>query len=53
LQKGQRKPKHPHACPLVDEVFGGAIEDATVIEDIYRVIAKYFRGGVLHDEYPN
>lgn len=25
---------------VVDEVFGGAIEDATVIEDIYRVIAR-------------
>lgn len=26
---------------IVDEVFGGAIEDASVIEDIYRVIAQY------------
>lgn len=25
---------------IVDEVFDGAIEDATVIEDIYRVIAR-------------
>lgn len=25
---------------VVDEVFDGAIEDATVIEDIYRVIAR-------------
>lgn len=27
---------------IVDQVFGGAIEDATVIEDIYRVIACEF-----------
>jgi hypothetical protein len=26
---------------IVDEVFDGAIEDASVIEDIYRVIARY------------
>lgn len=26
---------------IVDEVFDGAIEDATVIEDVYRVIASY------------
>lgn len=27
---------------IIDQVFGGAIEDATVIEDIYRVIACEF-----------
>lgn len=39
---------------VVDEVFGGAIEDATVIEDIYRVIARSVapppaREGLNHD----
>ena len=31
---------------IVDEVFGGAIEDASVIEDIYRVIARRAGGAV-------
>ncbi len=39
---------------VVDEVFDGAIEDATVIEDIYRVIARSVapppaREGLNHD----
>jgi hypothetical protein len=39
---------------IVDEVFDGAIEDATVIEDIYRVIARSVappraREGLSHD----
>ena len=39
---------------VVDEVFDGAIEDATVIEDIYRVIARSVapppaREGLSHD----
>jgi hypothetical protein len=31
---------------IVDEVFDGAIEDASAIEDIYRVIAKHFSSKV-------
>lgn len=43
----QSQPTHPEISlglleKIVDEVFDGAIEDASVIEDIYRVIAHEF-----------
>ena len=34
---------------VVDQVFGGAIEDASVIEEIYAVIAPYIRTQAFND----